>query len=210
MTASLAFSVEAVLDVLPQTQCTRCGYADCRAYAHAIVDDGVAINRCPPGGQVGVERLARVSGRPALALDPACGGEAPRALAVIDEAWCIGCALCLRACPVDAIVGAAKHMHTVIDALCTGCELCIPVCPVDCISLVDVTGPHTGWQAWSAAQADEARGRHARHAARSVRATEVGDSRADPADASPVAPDRKRATIAAALVAARSRHDGAR
>lgn len=211
MSSRPAPTVEALLDVLPQTQCTRCGYADCRAYAQAIADDDAAINRCPPGGQDGVERLAAVSGRPVLPLDPACGSEEPRARAVIDEAWCIGCALCLTACPVDAIVGAAKRMHTVIDALCTGCELCLPACPVDCISLVGVTGTRTGWQAWSAAQADEARRRHAQHAARAGAATQPGDLREDDrAVASPAAPDRKRATIAAALVAARSRNDRAR
>ncbi len=211
MTARPAPTVEALLDVLPQTQCTRCGYADCRAYAQAIVADGAAINRCPPGGQEGIERLARVSGRALLPLDPACGSEGARALAVIDEAWCIGCALCLKACPVDAIVGAAKRMHTVIDALCTGCELCIPVCPVDCISLAEVTGGRTGWQAWSSAQADEARRRHAHRLVRPGAAIDPGDPHeAEGAPASPAAPDRKRATIAAALVAARSRSDRAR
>ena len=211
---SAATLVEAVLDALPQTQCTRCGYADCRAYAHAIVDEGAAINRCPPGGREGVERLARISGRPALALDPTCGSEGPRALAVVDEAWCIGCTLCLAACPVDAIVGAAKRMHTVIDALCTGCELCIPVCPVDCISLVAVTGERTGWKAWSAAQADEARGRYARHATRigpsvasDVEIEDDAEATAPIASAAPTA--SKRDTIAAALAAARTR-SGAR
>ena len=118
---------EAVLDALPQTQCRRCGYADCQRYAEAIVAEGAAINRCPPGGAAGVARLALVTGRARLPLDPECGREAPRSLAVIDESACIGCALCLQACPVDAIVGAAKRMHVVIAAHCTGCELCIPV-----------------------------------------------------------------------------------
>jgi electron transport complex protein RnfB len=126
-------AVEAVLDLLPQTQCRRCGYDDCRGYAQAIAGDGAAINRCPPGGAEGIERLARLTQQPVLALDAGCGSEAPRALALVDEAWCIGCALCLKACPVDAIVGAAKRMHTVIASWCTGCELCIPPCPVDCI-----------------------------------------------------------------------------
>ena len=126
--------VETLLDALPQTQCTRCGYADCRGYAEAIAGGEAEINRCPPGGAEGVARLARLSGRPVVPLDPACGSEGPRRLALIDEAACIGCALCLKACPVDAIVGAAKRMHTVIDELCTGCELCVPACPVDCIA----------------------------------------------------------------------------
>ena len=200
--------VEALLDVLPQTQCTRCGYADCRAYAQAIVDDGAAINRCPPGGAEGIERLARVSGRPTLALDPDCGSEGPRALAVVDEAWCIGCALCLKACPVDAIVGAAKRMHTVIDDLCTGCELCIPVCPVDCISLVGVSGERTGWQAWSATQAETARTRHAAHSARFSASTTIdADQEAEPVSTRSTPSAAKRDTIAAALAAARSRSD---
>ena len=133
----------------PQTQCTRCGYADCQAYAQAMADGQADINRCPPGGADGVLRLARITGRPAKPLDPSCGAESPRWLAVIDEAWCIGCTLCIKACPVDCIVGASKLMHTVIDAQCTGCELCVPACPVDCISMTPVTGERTGWQAWS-------------------------------------------------------------
>ena len=157
---------ETVLDVLPQTQCRRCGYPDCRGYAEAIAEHGAAINRCPPGGAAGIERLARLTGRPAAALDPACGSEGPRALAVIDEASCIGCALCLKACPVDAIVGAAKRMHVVVEAHCTGCELCIPVCPVDCISLANASGERTGWDAWDAGRAADARRRYAGHAAR--------------------------------------------
>jgi len=135
--------------LLPQTQCTRCGYADCRTYAEAIAAGDADVNRCPPGGAEGVLRLARAAGRAASPLDPDCGVETARAIAVIDEAACIGCALCLKACPVDAIVGAAKRMHTVIEALCTGCELCLPVCPVDCISLVSASGEATGWSAWN-------------------------------------------------------------
>ena len=131
-------------DALPQTQCTRCGYADCQAYAEAIAHEGAAINRCPPGGAEGVARLAALTGMPVLPLDAGCGDEGPRAMAVIDEAWCIGCTLCLDACPTDAIVGIHKRMHTVIEAHCTGCELCIPVCPVDCISLENETPGRTG------------------------------------------------------------------
>lgn len=156
----------ALLDALPQTQCRRCGYDDCRRYAEAIAEGGATINRCPPGGAEGIVRLAGITGRPIAPLDAECGGEVPRARALVDEAWCIGCALCLKACPVDAIVGAAKHMHVVIEDLCTGCELCLPVCPVDCISLVDATAPRTGWNAWSPAQAATARDRHAAHEAR--------------------------------------------
>jgi Na+-translocating ferredoxin:NAD+ oxidoreductase subunit B len=144
-------------DALPQTQCTRCGYPSCRDYADAIAVEGVAINRCPPGGAEGIERLAHITQRPALALDPSCGHEGPRRVAWVVEAHCIGCTLCIKACPVDCIVGAPKRMHTVIEALCTGCELCIPVCPVDCIELEDVTPSLRGWSAWSAPQADAAR-----------------------------------------------------
>ncbi len=160
---SAARLADTLLAALPQTQCTRCGYPDCRAYAHAIADGGAAINQCPPGGAQGIARLASITGRPVIALNPVNGHEGPRQLAVIDEAWCIGCTLCLKACPVDCIVGGPKQMHTVVDPLCTGCELCIPVCPVDCISLVNVTGTRSGWDAWSEAQADEARERYAFH-----------------------------------------------
>ena len=148
---------------LPQTQCTRCGYPDCKAYAEAIADGQAAINQCPPGGAEGVARLAAITGQPMLPLNPANGLEAPRSVAVIDEAWCIGCTLCLPVCPTDAILGSNKMMHTVIDAHCTGCELCIAVCPVDCISLENVTGEQTGWTAWSQAQADEALKRYTFH-----------------------------------------------
>jgi electron transport complex protein RnfB len=160
---------QALNDALPQTQCTRCGYPDCRAYAEAIAAGETEINQCPPGGAEGIARLAALAGRPALPLNPANGTEAPRHLAVIDEAWCIGCTLCLKACPVDCIVGGPKAMHTVIDELCTGCELCIPACPVDCISLHPVTGARTGWQAWSEPQAAQASARYAWHRAREQR-----------------------------------------
>ncbi len=145
---------------LPQTQCTRCGYPDCAAYAAAIASGEAAINQCPPGGVQGIARLATITGRAALPLNPDNGSEGPRMLAVIDEAWCIGCTLCIAACPTDAILGSNKLMHTVIEPYCTGCELCIPVCPVDCISLENVTGERSGWAAWSSAQAVEARSRY--------------------------------------------------
>ena len=161
--AVLLDRVDAIDRALPQTQCTRCGYPDCRSYAQAIAEGDAAINRCPPGGAEGIVRLAAITGQPALPLDASHGTEGPRHLAVIDEAACIGCTLCLKACPVDCILGGPKAMHTVIDALCTGCELCIPACPVDCISLVNVTGERTGWSAWDAALADEARTRYGFH-----------------------------------------------
>jgi Na+-translocating ferredoxin:NAD+ oxidoreductase subunit B len=147
-------------DALPQTQCTRCGYPDCHGYAQAIAEGTADINRCPPGGAEGVRRLAAITALPVRPLDLACGAEGPLRLAVIDEPWCIGCTLCIQACPVDCIVGAPKRMHTVIDALCTGCELCLPACPVDCIAMEATASPATGWQAWSAGQAALARRRY--------------------------------------------------
>jgi H+/Na+-translocating ferredoxin:NAD+ oxidoreductase subunit B len=122
--------------LLPQTQCTRCGYQGCRPYAEAIARGEASINQCPPGGAATIARLASLLRRDALPLNPANGVEGPPLVATIDEASCIGCAKCLPPCPVDAIIGARKQMHTVIAALCTGCELCIAPCPVDCISMV--------------------------------------------------------------------------
>ena len=187
---------------LPQTQCTRCGYPDCRAYAEAIALDDAAINRCPPGGAEGVERLAALTGRAFLPLDPTCGEEGPRAMAVIDEAWCIGCTLCLDACPTDAILGINKRMHTVVEAHCTGCELCIPVCPVDCISLAVETPGLSGWRAWSATQAEAARRRYGAHRARQARdAAATALPPVAPTDTEAAAA-RKRAVIEAALARA--------
>ena len=154
---------------LPQTQCTRCGYPDCAGYAQAVAAGEADINQCPPGGAQGIVRLAEIAGRPTLALNPANGVEGPRRMAVIDENWCIGCTLCLDACPTDAILGGNKRMHTVIEPYCTGCELCVPVCPVDCISLENVTGERTGWNAWSQPQADEALARYEVRQARLAR-----------------------------------------
>ena len=122
--------------LLPQTQCTRCGYRGCRPYAEAIAAGEAAINRCPPGGAVTIDRLAALLSRDSLPLDETCGAEGPPTVAVIDESKCIGCARCLPPCPVDAIVGAQRQMHTIINDLCTGCELCIAPCPVDCIRIV--------------------------------------------------------------------------
>jgi len=152
-----------ILAALPQTQCTRCGYPDCAAYADAIATGAADINQCPPGGAEGIERLAAITGAFPSALNPANGTEGPRSVAIIDEEWCIGCTLCLPACPTDAILGSNKMMHTVIEPYCTGCELCINVCPVDCISLENVTGEYTGWAAWPQSEADMARDRYEFH-----------------------------------------------
>lgn len=161
--------VERILDALPQTQCTRCGYPDCLHYAQAVASDEAAINQCPPGGAEGIDRLATITGKPVVPLNPDNGIEGPRSLAVIDENWCIGCTLCIDACPTDAIVGSNKRMHTVIEPYCTGCELCIPVCPVDCIALEPVDANLTGWHAWSQDLAKVARARYEAKTARLVR-----------------------------------------
>jgi len=197
---------------LPQTQCTRCGYPDCRSYAEAIAAGDAAINQCPPGGAEGIARLARLTGRPVQALNPLNGHEGPRRLAVIDEAWCIGCTLCLKACPVDCIVGGPKSMHTVIEPLCTGCELCIPACPVDCISLVDASPGRTGWDAWSPAQADEARERFEFHRARLAHDEQQRQARmaarSAPTAAAGTEVSVKSSVIEAALARARQRKPG--
>jgi electron transport complex protein RnfB len=134
-------TVEAVDQLLPQTQCGQCGYAACRPYAAAMVAGDAAINRCPPGGEPTMLALAALLGKPPLPLDPGCGEHKPLQVVEIDETACIGCTKCIPACPVDAIVGTAKRMHTVIAAGCTGCELCLPPCPVDCIVIKPLVAP---------------------------------------------------------------------
>lgn len=126
-------TVDRIDALLPQTQCTRCGYDGCRPYAQALADAQAAINRCPPGGSAGIEALAALLGREFLPLDPACGSDADPGVAWIDQDACIGCARCLPVCPVDAIIGAQRYLHTVLERSCTGCGLCIASCPVDCI-----------------------------------------------------------------------------
>ena len=171
----------------------------------------------PAGGSEGVARLAALTGRATLPLSADHGQEGPRALAVIDEAWCIGCTLCIKACPVDCIVGAPKQMHLIVAEQCTGCELCVPACPVDCISMNPVSGEQTGWQAWSPQQAEAARARYGFHQFKAERELRDNAARlqakaeaklADLAAASKLtAPDdleRKRAVIQAALARARA------
>ncbi len=125
--------------LLPQTQCTRCGFAACRPYAEALANGTADIDRCPPGGDAGAAALAGLLGCAAKPVDPAFGVEAAPAIAVIDETACIGCTKCIQACPVDAILGASKRMHAIITAECTGCELCIAPCPVDCITMQPIS-----------------------------------------------------------------------
>lgn len=207
-----------VLDALPQTQCTRCGYPDCRRYAEAVATGEAAINQCPPGGQAGIERLARITGRPVAPLNPVHGSEGPRTVIWIDENWCIGCTLCIKACPTDAIVGTHKRMHTVIEQWCTGCELCLPVCPVDCIETENVTGSETGWAAWSADQAAAARNRYETRSTRLIleerrrleklekRAVEkLNDLPKHTHHTDPAILDKKRQVIEAAIARAKAR-----
>ncbi|MCX4165416.1 electron transport complex subunit RsxB [Paraburkholderia megapolitana] len=165
-------------DLLPQTQCTKCGYDGCRPYAEAIAQGTANYNQCPPGGAEGVARLATLLGKRVIPINPVNGVERPRPVAVIEESLCIGCTLCAQACPVDAIVGAAKQMHTVVASLCTGCDLCVPPCPVDCIDMLPVTGERTGWDAWTQQQADDARAHHDQHMARLAREREAAEARA--------------------------------
>ncbi|MGK8203510.1 electron transport complex subunit RsxB [Burkholderia cenocepacia] len=212
-------------DLLPQTQCTKCGYNGCRPYAEAIAAGDANYNQCPPGGAEGIARLAGLLGKPVIPLNPVNGSEHPRAVAFIDESLCIGCTLCMQACPVDAIVGAPKQMHTIVESLCTGCDLCVPPCPVDCIAMVPVTGERTGWDAWTQEQADAARERHDRRLARQRREREAAEARAAARRAAsasaakagaeqaaaPAAEDdaaaKKRAIIAAALERARKKKE---
>jgi electron transport complex protein RnfB len=206
---------------LPQTQCTRCGYPDCAGYAEAIAAGEAEINQCPPGGAEGIARLAQVSGRAVLPLNPANGVEAPRTVAVIDENWCIGCTLCLDACPTDAILGGNKRMHTVIERYCTGCELCVPVCPVDCIALENASGERAGWNAWSEAEARLALQRYEQRKVRLQREAQEHalrmeeKARAKLADLPALTHGaegdelaRKKAVIEAALARARAKREG--
>jgi Na+-translocating ferredoxin:NAD+ oxidoreductase subunit B len=158
--------VDRIDALLPQTQCTRCGYEGCHPYAQALADTHTAINRCPPGGSAGIDALAALLGREPAPLDPACGSDADPGLAWIDHNACIGCARCLPACPVDAIIGAQRYLHTVLERGCTGCELCIASCPVDCI----VMRPRAAGES-APAPADN-RAHYERHRARSQRSAQ--------------------------------------
>ena len=192
-------TANAVDDLLPQTQCRLCGYDGCKPYAEAIAAGRAEINRCPPGGSATIHALARLTGRPWAPLDPACGVETPPVVAVIDEPACIGCTLCIQACPVDAIAGAAKRMHTVIADECTGCRLCIPPCPVDCIAVVAIEAP--------ASPADRARRAmhfRRRHGDRLARLERQRDERAR-SEQEKAAEQKKRSVIERAMKRARER-----
>jgi electron transport complex protein RnfB len=216
--------VDQIDALLPQTQCKKCGYQGCRPYAEAIARGEADIDQCPPGGAAGAAKLAALSGRAVKPLNPAHGVEQPRTAALIDESWCIGCALCIQACPVDAIAGAPKLMHTVLLEHCTGCELCVPPCPVDCIEMVDLeelarrgarvcdSGPER--------RAALARARYQTHQVRMQREREERAARlAAKAAAEPKRldhpapspdPERRRAAVCAALERARARRAAAK
>lgn len=208
--ATLADRIDALL---PQTQCTKCGYDGCRPYAEAIAAGRAPINQCPPGGAAGIARLAELLHLPPLPLNPANGIERPLHVAVIDEALCIGCTLCIQACPVDAIVGAATMIHTVLATDCTGCDLCLPPCPMDCIAMVPVEPP----RAWTGADADAARARFEARQERLARERQTRDERLaaralaklDELDArddlAPQEAARKKAIVQAAIERARER-----
>lgn len=188
-------TAEQINAILPQTQCTKCGYDGCLPYAQAIANGTVDINRCPPGGETGAAKLAALLEVPVKPIDPSCGKPGPLQVAVIDEEHCIGCTLCIQACPVDAIIGANKHMHTVLPDWCTGCDLCLPPCPVDCIRLVDASGDTQ----WTPERAQLARKRYEQRQDR----LNTEDSQPEHSLVSQEAD--KRAVIAAALARARAR-----
>jgi Na+-translocating ferredoxin:NAD+ oxidoreductase subunit B len=207
---------------LPQTQCTKCGFPDCQAYAKAMANGEALHNQCPPGGQIGVIRLAEILKQEPLTLNPENGEERPRSVAFIESKDCIGCTLCIQACPVDAIVGASKQMHVVLSDWCTGCDLCIPPCPVDCIKMIPVTATKTGWDAWSEKEAHQAQKRYEARKARLIREKLDNDKRlANKAEKKLKALDtesakteierseiqRKKAIIAAAMARARERQN---
>jgi len=201
---------------LPQTQCTKCGYDGCRPYARALAAGEAPINLCPPGGDAGIAKLAALLGRPVLPLDQTRGAHLPLQVARIDEQHCIGCTLCIRACPADAIVGANKAMHTVLADLCTGCDLCVAPCPVDCIGME----PAEPARQWTDGDAAAARLRYRRRQERLARESREDQERlrarsavrGDTPGAAPAAPgsadeaaERKRAILEAALARARAR-----
>ncbi|MEO8347005.1 MAG: RnfABCDGE type electron transport complex subunit B [Betaproteobacteria bacterium] len=202
--SSLSDRIDALL---PQTQCARCGFAACRPYADALAQGTTELNRCPPGGTALITALAMLTGRNPRPIAPECGPTTPFMVAVIDEAVCIGCTLCIQACPVDAILGAQKRMHTVLPSLCSGCELCVAPCPVDCITLQGVD------RVWTTENATQARERFAGRAARLARGERVARPAATPnttAGATPGAtPATTRASVPDPTLASSDAHDRA-
>jgi len=193
---SEAALVDAIDALLPQTQCQRCGERGCRPYADAIARGEAPIDRCPPGGESTIAALARLLDIPPVLPDATRGRQQPLALAFIDEATCIGCTLCIRACPTDAIVGAKGSMHTVLDDRCTGCELCLPPCPVDCIVM------RPAERTWSSEDAQRAR---TQHAARNQRLATQVQARRDACSSESGRRAQRRSAVAAALARARAR-----
>jgi Na+-translocating ferredoxin:NAD+ oxidoreductase subunit B len=185
--------------VLPQTQCTRCGYTGCQPYADAIAQGSAAINRCPPGGDPVIAALATLTGHARATLDPECGAQQPLLVAVIDEAACIGCTLCIQACPVDAIIGAQKRMHAILPSLCSGCELCVAPCPVDCIAMLPAQ------REWTLADAEAARIRHRARNARVAKRERIANRKQDAVATGVTERERRQAAVAAALARARAR-----
>jgi electron transport complex protein RnfB len=211
--------IDQINNILPQTQCTKCGYQGCRPYAEAIAG-GEAINRCPPGGPQTIARLSELTGRPIGVLDPSVGQHSPLKLAVIREDECIGCTKCIQACPVDAIVGAAKRMHTVIANECTGCDLCVEPCPVDCIDMISVgqeITPPTPYQAqiWQSRyesrearllrEAEQQQQRKALKLENKLQALDRGESIQKASTYAPQSTQQMRAYIQAAVARAQAR-----
>lgn len=207
MTHDLATRLDALL---PQTQCTRCGYPDCRRYAEAMAKGEAAINQCPPGGSATIAQLAAALAQPVLPLNPLHGVEKPREVAFILEELCIGCTKCIAACPVDAIVGAAKRMHTVIERDCTGCELCIAPCPVDCIVMQPDRGARDGGPrlAMDPVESTRARSRYHAHQQRAAerQAEQVAVLEQKRAE---LGSDKVNTSLAAAIARAKARKQGA-
>jgi electron transport complex protein RnfB len=222
MAADLIDHIDALL---PQTQCTKCSYSGCRPYAAAIAAGKADIDQCPPGGAAAIAKLAALLDRPFKPLNPIYGTEQPRSAALIDESWCIGCTLCILACPVDAIVGAPKRMHTVLLEHCTGCELCLPPCPVDCIQIVELeelvrrgasmpdpppeqraAQARIRYQFHRMRAQQESDQREAQLAARATGAQEKADHKAAPLADS----ERKSAAVRAAVERARARRAAAK
>lgn len=201
----MPLTLDAIDACLPQTQCTRCGYPRCRDYAEALAAGHADLNRCPPGGTATIEALARLLKHEPKPLDPDCGVHEPRNRAVIEEIHCIGCRKCTDACPVDAIVGAPKLMHTIIASECNGCALCLPPCPVDCIRLVPAAVPPNGESLWPEYPLQETTRWRQRTTARLARRLRTKNNPRPPARAQSDERTRIRAEIAAAVSRVRAR-----